>query len=75
MSDENQCLYDKCKQDLKELYDDITEGIRIRIRCRWYEKGEKSPKFFLNLEKCNGTPSQIHKITANDQEITDPNIY
>ena len=32
-----------------------------------------SSKFFLNLEKSNGTQSQICKIIVNDQEITDPN--
>ena len=25
--------------------------IRIRSRCKWFELGEKSTKFFLNLEK------------------------
>ena len=73
-TEENQCLYDKCKRDLEEIYDNIAEGIRIRSRCQWYEEGEKSSKFFLNLEKFNGMQSQIRKIIVNDQEITDPNI-
>ena len=25
-----QCLYDKCKQDFGEIYDNITEGISIK---------------------------------------------
>ena len=61
-------------RDLEEIYDNIAEGIRIRSRCQWYEEGEKSSKFFLNLEKFNGMQSQIRKIIVNDQEITDPNI-
>ena len=73
-TEENQCLYDKCIRDLKEIYDNIAEGIRIRSRCQWYEEGEKSSKFFLNLEKFNGMQSQIRKIIVNDQEITNPNI-
>ena len=73
-TEENQCLYDKCKRDLEEIYDNIAEGIRIRSRCQWYEEGEKSSKFFLNLEKFNGMQSQICKIIVNDQEITYPNI-
>ena len=73
-TEENQCLYDKCKRDVEEIYDNIAEGIRIRSRCQWYEEGEKSSKFFLNLEKFNGMQSQIRKIIVNDQEITDPNI-
>ena len=73
-TEKNQCLYDKCKRDLEEIYDNIAEGIRIRSRCQWYEEGEKSSKFFLNLEKFNGMQSQICKIIVNDQEIADPNI-
>ena len=59
---ENQCLYDKCKQDLEKIHDNIAEGIRIRRRCQWYEEGEKSSTFSLNLEKFNETQSAIRKI-------------
>ena len=41
-TEENQCLYDKCKRDLEEIYDNNAEGVRIRRRCQWYEKGKKS---------------------------------
>ena len=71
-TEENQCL-DKCKRDLEEIYDNIAEGIRTRSSCQWYEEGEKSSKFFLNLGKFNGTQSQIRKIIVNDQEVTEPN--
>ena len=36
-TEDNQCIYDKCKQDLEEIYDNIAEGIRIRSRCQLYE--------------------------------------
>ena len=61
-TEENQCLYNKCKRDLEEIYDNIAEEIRIRSRCQWYEEGEKSSKSFLNLEKFNGMQSQIRKM-------------
>ena len=73
-TEENQCLYNKCKRDLEEIYDNIVEGMHFRSRCQWYEEGEKSSKFFLNLEKLNGMQSQYRKIIVNDQAITDPNI-
>ena len=73
-TEENQCLYDKCIQDLEEIYDNIVEGIPIRSRWQWYGEGGKSSKFFLNLEKLNGMQSQICKIIVNDQEITYPTI-
>ena len=37
----------------KFTYDKIVEGVKIRSNCHWYEEGEKSTKFFLNLEKNN----------------------
>ena len=51
----------------------LRQKIRIRSRCLWYEEGEKSSRFFLNLEKFNGARSQTSKIIVNDQEIADPN--
>ena len=36
-TEETQCLYDKYKRDLEELYDDIAEGIHIKNRCQRYE--------------------------------------
>ena len=62
LTEENQCRYNKCKQDLEEIYDNNAQG--TCIRCQWY---------FLSLEKCNKTQIQICKIIVNDQEITDPN--
>ena len=40
--------YEEAKVKLESLYDYITEGIILRSRTTWYEKGEK---YFLNLEK------------------------
>ena len=47
--------YNKCKEELESLYDYITDGIILRSRATWHEKGEKSTKYFLNLEKRNKT--------------------
>ena len=49
-NDENVKLFNRHKQEQDEICDDIAEGIRIRSRCQWYEKGEKSNKFFLILK-------------------------
>ena len=34
--------YNKCNEELESLYDYITDGIILRSRATWYEKGEKS---------------------------------
>ena len=37
----------KMKQDvLEKLIEEKTEGAIVRSRCRWYEHGEKSSKYF-----------------------------
>ena len=69
--------YKVAQEALEEIYEDIAIGIRIRSKCDWYELGEKSTKFFLNLEKKNAKTSTIttltddNKITNNQKEILD----
>ena len=43
--------YIHCKEELYKLYQGKINGAMIRSRCDWYEHGQKSSKFFLNLEK------------------------
>ena len=34
---------------LDDIYDKEVGGLRIRSKCEWYEKEEKSTKLFLTL--------------------------
>ena len=43
--------YNSVKQELEQIYNYITDGIILRTRTVWYEEGEKSTKYFLNLEE------------------------
>ena len=64
----------KCKQDLEDFYNYITEGMILRSKTDWYELGEKSTKYFLNLEKRNKAKSHIRMIlTESSSEIIDSN--
>ena len=47
--------YELLKCELDEIYDKIAEGVIVRSRCQQYEEGEKSNKFFLNLEMVRGS--------------------
>ena len=47
------------------------EGLRIRGKCNWYEDGEKSSKFFLNLEKDWAIQNQIRLLKIGEKEIND----
>ena len=61
--------YHNIKDKIEEIYERKAEGARIRSKCLWYEEGENSSKFFLNLEK--RIQGQISKLIVNNQEITD----
>ena len=43
--------YYKYKNELESIYNFIAEGIILCSKASWYEHGEKSSKYFLNLEK------------------------
>ena len=47
------------------MYEEKAKGIKMRSRCNWYEHGEKSTNFFLNLEKHRAIQSQIHSVVIN----------
>ena len=65
--------YNECKQELEILYDYITQGIILRSKTTWYEHGEKSTKYFLNLEKRNKAKTHVRKILLqNNLEATEP---
>ena len=43
--------YIDCRNKLDKIYEQNINGMRIISKCDWCEYGEKSSKFFLNLEK------------------------
>ena len=65
---ENLRKYKSLKNDLELIYNHIAEGVRLRSKCDWYEQGEKSTKFFLNLEKQRGNQNRIWKLIVNEKE-------
>ena len=65
--------YNKCKNILEEIYGNIAEGVKVRRKILWYEDGEKSSKFFKNLEKTKAVQGIIKKLEIENKEISDPN--
>ena len=47
------------------------KGIKVRTKTQWYEEGEKSSKFFLNLEKTKATCGIIKLCTDDHTEWKD----
>ena len=51
----------------------IAKGAIIRLKATCYEKGEKSNKFFINLETYKKAKSSVRKVfDDNGVLITDP---
>ena len=63
--------YITCKNKLDQLYDEKANGVGIKSKCDWYQYGEKSTKFFLNLEKIRPHQSKARNILKNRKAIID----
>ena len=62
--------------ELEKIDDYRTQGLIVRSQVRWFEQGEKSNKYFLNLEKLNNTGKTIRKLKdENNIEVTDHKIF
>ena len=63
--------YELSKTWLENWYEEYTKGIILRSKSDWYEQGEKSTKYFLNLEKHNSVKNTVRKIFVNGSECSD----
>lgn len=63
--------HDVLKGELNEYSNYVTEGIILRSKCKWYEEGEKSTKYFLSLETRNKAKTCVKKVISKNSEITD----
>ena len=61
------------KVEYGSIYEQIAKGAIIRLKATWYEKGEKSNKYFLNLETHKKARSSVPKVFNNEGVlITEP---
>ena len=58
------------KIEYESLYEHLSKGAIIRSRATWYEYGEKSNKYFLNLETHRKSKSCIRKVYTEDGFLT-----
>ena len=71
-NDYNRSRLNEIKEKLELFYEEKTNGIIVRARARWYEHGERSTKYFLNLEKRNHVKKHIKKLVISGAITTDP---
>ena len=64
---------DELQDKLNKIYEFETKGLIIRSRVRWLEEGEKSSKYFCNLENRGWHRKNISRLEDNEGNlITDP---
>ena len=66
--------YTEINEKLDKIYQKKANGIRIRSKCNWYEHGEKSSNFFLDLEKSRAVQNQIGNILIGNKEVNSQQI-
>jgi len=71
-SSSNRLRLDEIKEKLELLYEEKVKGIVIRARARWHEYGERSTKYFLNIEKRNRVKKHFRKLLISGSITTDP---
>ena len=73
LDDEELVEYNEIKSKLEEHISEKTRGSLLRSKTQWYEEGEKSTKYFFNLEKRNADKKHIKKlISENGNIISNP---
>ena len=61
------------QMEYDSIYEQIAKGAIIRSKATWYEKGEKSNKYFLNLETHKKAKTSVRKVFNREGVlITDP---
>ena len=65
-SDESILKIEQVRKEIRDIEEEKIKGSIIRSKIRWVEEGEKSSKFFFNLEKQNYIKKQVRKLTLNN---------
>ena len=65
-SSENLEQLEFLKSEYNSIYEILSQGAIVRSRATWYEKGEKSNKYFLNLESHKKGKSSVRKVFNKD---------
>ena len=68
-SEEIESSIEDTRSKIEALVRQKTLGAKIRSRIRWYEEGEKSTKYFMNLEKRNFNLKTVNRVVKDNGEV------
>ena len=69
-SPENKGKMENIRNEYELFYEHLSRGAKIRSRATWFEQGQKSNKYFLNLETYKKSKSCIRKVFTKDGFLT-----
>ena len=61
--------YEETKLKLNEIEKEKIDGYILRSKVQWHEEGEKSTKYFFNLEKEKAHRKHIQKLKLSDGTV------
>jgi len=64
---------EECKQKRDSILQRQGENLSMKAKTRWYNEGEKSNKYFLNLLKRNSESNEMTKLNINGRITTNEN--
>ena len=70
------CDIEGKKRELERIIEYQTKGAILGSKSRWYNKGEKNTKYFLNVEKRNCKQATITELKVSEEDLpsTDKDI-
>ena len=67
-------LLENKRMELKQCYEYINEGLKVRSRASFYERGEQNTKYFVQLMESNKKKTIISKLLVGGKISFDMNI-
>ena len=61
--------YSALQKEYEDIFESKTKGARVRSKVKWWEEGEKSTKYFYNLEKQNAKEKSWDQIYGRNKEV------
>ena len=71
----NNVLLEKKKLELLKIREKKMEGVMIRSKAQWIKEGEKTSKYFCQLENKNFISKTMARLISNDKREVDNQIY
>ena len=63
----------RLKNQIKTFVDEISDGVKVRSRAKYFDTEEKPSSYFLRKEKARGAKSTINELSVNGRKITETN--